>query len=61
MKQLQVIVTIDVTNDEYSALLNKQTGLTIDTLILRALESDEGISCDFPAVLLDLPENDPVS
>lgn len=59
MKQIQIICTLDVDNDEYSLLLNKQSGLTLTTLISYALENNlDSVRFDFPAVLLDLGANE---
>lgn len=58
MKKIQLIATLDLTNDEYSLLLNKESGLTIETLVSWALENGESFSFDFPALLLDLPTDE---
>lgn len=50
MKQLQVILTLDVSNDQYSELMNDSQ--SIETLALHALESGEDYSLDFPAIII---------
>lgn len=59
MKQIQVILTIDVTNDEYSLLLNKNSDLSLLTLVSYLAETEiERLSFDFPALLIDLPSQE---
>lgn len=59
MKQIQVILTIDVTNDEYSLLLNKNSDLSLLTLVRYLTETEiERLSFDFPALLIDLPSQE---
>lgn len=51
MKQLQVILTIDVDNDQFSQIMNDS--LSIESLIYTAIENgDDSYSLDFPAVLI---------
>lgn len=58
MKSLQVVLTIDVTNDQYSALLNKQ--IDVASLVYNMLEDDDDtLSFDFPAVIIDRLANEP--
>lgn len=58
MKSLQVILTIDLTNDQYSALLNKQ--IEVAGLVYNMLEDDDDtLSFDFPAVIIDRLANEP--
>lgn len=58
LKKLQVILTIEVTNNQYSLLMNKD--LDIPSIVYNALENDDDtLSFDFPALIIDRLANEP--
>lgn len=62
VKEIQCLCTLQVSNDEYALLLNKQSGMSIEGLVAYKLENDDSnISFDFPSLVLNLEADEPAS
>jgi len=61
-KQIQCLATLTVSSDECSLLLNKQTEMSLETLVCYLLEHrNHDVQFDFPSLVIQLEADEPLS